>query len=92
LHREQTIARLTEWAEAARAPVGHSREVMNGVALDVLLQESRSRGADLLALGATGESSMPHGAVMLATKCLRKAATKVMLVHAAVLANRRLSS
>jgi len=81
-HREQSIARLAEWAEQACAPASTSREVMNGVPLDVLLQESRSRGADLLVLGDTGESLLPHGAGTLATKCLRKASTKVMLVHA----------
>ena len=81
-HREQSIARLAEWAEQAGVPDGHSREVMYGVPLDVLLQESRSRGADLLVLGATGESALTHGTGTLATKCLRKAAIKVMLVHA----------
>jgi nucleotide-binding universal stress UspA family protein len=67
LHREQTIAWLAEWAEAAGAPPGHSREVMNGVPLDILLQESRSRGANLLVLGVTGESLLPHGTGTLAT-------------------------
>ncbi|MCU0785588.1 MAG: universal stress protein, partial [Verrucomicrobia bacterium] len=59
---------------------GHSREVMNGVTLDVLLQESRSRRADLLVLGITGDSLLPYGAGTMATKCLRKTATKVLLV------------
>jgi len=81
-HREQSIARLAEWAKQADAPASTSREVMNGVPLEVLLQESRSRGADLLVLGETGGSLLPHGTGTLATKCLRKAATKVMLVHA----------
>jgi len=81
LHREQTIAWLAEWAEAAGAPPGHSREVMNGVPLDVLLQESRSLGANLLVLGVTGESLLAHGTGTVATKCLRKAGTKVLLVH-----------
>ena len=82
LHREQTIARLADWAEKAGAPAGHSREVMNGAPLDVLLQENRSRRADLLVLGVTGGSLLPHGTGTLATKCLRKASSKVMLVHA----------
>lgn len=81
-HRAQSIARLAEWAEQAGAPSGHSREVMYGAPLAVLLQESRSRDADLLVLGATGESAPTHGAGTLATKCLRKAAIKVLLVHA----------
>jgi nucleotide-binding universal stress UspA family protein len=32
-------------------------------------------------LGVAGESLLKHGTGTLATKCLRKAATKVMLVH-----------
>lgn len=81
-HREQSIARLADWAEQVGAPAQTSREVINGAPLDVLLQESRSRRADLLVLGVTGESLLPHGTGTLATKCLRKTATKVMLVHA----------
>src|SRR5512136_736530 len=37
--REHTIARLADWAAEAGAPAGHSREVINGVPLDVLLTE-----------------------------------------------------
>ncbi len=80
--REHAIARLADWAAAAGAPVGHSREVINGVPLDVLLTESRTRDADLLVLGITGDSLLPNGAGTLATKCLRKAGSKVMLVNA----------
>ena len=78
--RQHAISRLAHWAEEAGAPAGHSREVINGVPLEVLLGESRSRGADLLVLGITGDSLLPTGAGTLAAKCLRKAATKVMLV------------
>jgi universal stress protein E len=80
--REHAIARLAHWAAEAGAPAGHSREVINGVPLDVLLTESRTKDADLLVLGITGESLMPNGAGTLATKCLRKAGSKVMLVNA----------
>jgi universal stress protein E len=80
--REDAIARLVDWAGEAGAPAGHSREVINGVPLDVLLAESRSKEADLLVLGVTGDSLLPNGAGTLATKCLRKAGTKVMLVNA----------
>jgi universal stress protein E len=80
--REHSIARLADWAGQAGAPAGHSREVMHGVPLDVLLTESRSRDADLLVLGVTGDSLLANGAGTLATKCLRKAGTKVMLVSA----------
>lgn len=78
--REDAIARLGDWAGEAGAPAGHSREVINGVPLNILLTESRSKDADLLVLGATGDSLLPNGAGTLATKCLRKAGTKVMLV------------
>ncbi len=78
--REQAIRRLAEWTKEAGAPEGHSREVMNGAPLDLLLQESRTRHADLLVLGVTGDSLLPYGAGTLATKCLRKSATKVLLV------------
>src|SRR5512135_3422708 len=81
--REHAIARLADWADQAGAPAGHSREVIHGVPLDVLLTESRSQDADLLVLGVTGNSMLPNGAGTLATKCLRKAGTKVMLVNAA---------
>lgn len=80
--REHAIARLADWAAEAGAPPGHSREVMNGVPLEVLLTESRTKDADLLVLGATGDSLLPNGAGTLATKCLRKAGIKVMLVKA----------
>jgi universal stress protein E len=55
---------------------------MYGPPLDVLLQASRSRDADLMVLGATGQATPTLGTGTLATKFLRKAATKVLLVHA----------
>ena len=80
LNREHAISRLADWTREAGAPTGHSREVMNGTPLDVLLEQSRSRHVDLLVLGITGDSLLPYGAGTLATKCLRKTATKVLLV------------
>ena len=80
VNREHAIRRLAEWTREAGAPIEHSREVMNGTPLDVLLEQSRSRHADLLVLGITGDSLLPYGAGTLATKCLRKSATKVLLV------------
>jgi nucleotide-binding universal stress UspA family protein len=80
LHREHAIGRLADWTKEAGAPDGHSREVMNGAPLELLLRESQSRRADLLVLGVTGDSLLPYGAGTLATKCLRKSATKVLLV------------
>jgi len=80
--RKHATARLADWVRESGAPPDHSHEVINGVPLEVLLSESRSRGGDLLVLGATGDSLLPNGAGTLATKCLRKAGTKVMLVNA----------
>ena len=80
LNREHAISRLADWTREAGAPASHSREVVNGTPLDVLLQECRSRQVDLLVLGITGDSLLPYGAGTLATKCLRKTATKVLLV------------
>jgi len=80
INREHAIGRLAHWAKEAGAPDGHSREVMNGAPLDLLLQETRNRRVDLLVLGITGDSLLPYGAGTLASKCLRKSATKVLLV------------
>ena len=80
--RQQAITRLAAWVKEADAPVQHSREVIFGSPLDVLLQETRTSRADLLVLGVTGDSLLPYGAGTLATKCLRKAPCKVMLVKA----------
>jgi nucleotide-binding universal stress UspA family protein len=80
ISRDHAIGRLADWTKEAGAPEGHGREVMNGVPLDVLLQECRTRRVDLLVLGITGDSLLPYGAGTLATKCLRKSATKVLLV------------
>ena len=78
--RQQAISRLAAWAAEAGAPAQHSREVIFGPPLDVLLQEARTSSADLLVLGITGDSLLPYGAGTVATKCLRKAPCKVMLV------------
>lgn len=80
LNREHAISRLGDWAREAGAPAGHKCEVMDGTPLDVLLEQTRSRQIDLLVLGITGDSLLPYGAGTLATKCLRKTATKVLLV------------
>jgi nucleotide-binding universal stress UspA family protein len=55
--------------------------VYGGTPIDCILRRVRETGTDLLVLGLTGSSMIPMGAGTLATKCLRKAPTKVMLVH-----------
>ncbi|MBI5686644.1 MAG: universal stress protein [Verrucomicrobia bacterium] len=79
--REQAIGRLGLWARETGAEKNHSREVHMGSPLDGLLQECKTSKADLLVLGVTGDSLLPYGAGNLATKCLRKAPCKVMLVR-----------
>lgn len=80
--RQQAITRLAAWAKEVEAPTRHSCEVVFGPPLDVLLQAACTGSADLLVLGITGDSLLPYGAGTLATKCLRKATCKVMLVKA----------
>jgi nucleotide-binding universal stress UspA family protein len=78
--RLQAVSRLASWAKELPMPDRHSREVIFGSPLDVLLQESRTSRADLLVLGVTGDSLLPFGAGTLATKCIRKAPCKVLLI------------
>lgn len=84
LIRDDTVrnarGRLDQLIEEAVAPEGATGEVSVGPPIDVLLSALRSTRADLLVLGVGGDSSLPSGAGTLATKCLRKAPTKVMLV------------
>ena len=84
LTRDDTVrdarGRLRQWIAEAGAPESATGEVSVGPPIDVLLSALRSNRADLLVLGVSGDSSLPSGAGTLATKCLRKAPTKVMLV------------
>jgi nucleotide-binding universal stress UspA family protein len=52
-----------------------------GAPIDCVLRRVRETKADLLVLGVSGSSMIPMGAGTLATKCLRKVAAKVLLVH-----------
>lgn len=78
--RRQAVTRLGAWLTDAGGLPEHGREVIVGAPLDVLLREARTGPADLLVLGVSGDSMLPVGAGTLATKCLRKASCKVMLV------------
>ena len=80
LCQRHAAQRLEAWAAAAGAPAGHDRSVVVGVPLEVLLTESRQRGCDLLVLGHGGGAAGAAGAGTLATKCVRKAGLKVLLV------------
>lgn len=70
---------LEAWLAAADPAGPHSVDVVVAPPLDGLLRKVQSVKADLLVLGVRGDSMFPSGAGMLATKCMRKAPTKVML-------------
>ncbi len=57
-------------------------DTMTGTPFIELLRRVRDNSADLLVLGSNGSSDPSKGAGVLATKCVRKAATKVLLVRA----------
>lgn len=57
-------------------------DAITGVPLVELLRRVRDNSADLLVLGSNGSSDPVKGAGVLATKCVRKAATKVLLIRA----------
>ncbi len=57
-------------------------DAITGTPFLELLRRVRDHSADLLVLGSNGSSDPSKGAGMLATKCVRKAATKVLLVRA----------
>ncbi len=56
-------------------------EAVIGIPLQLILQRVQDVKADLLAVGMKGASGRSVRAGTLATRCVRKAATRVMLVH-----------
>lgn len=56
-------------------------EVAVGTPLEETLDAVRRHNADLLILGVTGESGHRGGVGTFATKCVRQARTRVLLVH-----------
>jgi universal stress protein E len=77
LAREQ----LETWLTAAGSRLPHRVEVVVAPPIEGLLRQVQSVAADLVVLGVRGDALFPSGAGTLATKCLRKAPTKVLLVH-----------
>ncbi len=73
--------RLQRWLAEVGAATEAQALVEVGAPIDCVLRRVRETQADLLVLGVSGSSMIPMGAGTLATKCLRKATTKVMLVH-----------
>jgi nucleotide-binding universal stress UspA family protein len=57
-------------------------DAVTGTPFLEILRRVRDNSADLLVLGSNGSSDPSKGAGVLATKCVRKAATKVLLVRA----------
>lgn len=76
---EQTGRRLREWLAQSGSEVEGAAII--GMPLDGLLNRARENEASLLVLGVRGETTAHADAGNLALKCLRKAQTKVMLVH-----------
>jgi nucleotide-binding universal stress UspA family protein len=73
--------RLQRWLAQAGADPEAQVLMDVGAPIDCVLRRVRETKANLLVLGVTGSSMIPMGAGTLATKCLRKAPTKVMLVR-----------
>lgn len=71
--------RLNEWLKPA--VVSGSSEAVIGMPLETLLNRIKELDANLLVLGLRGETTLHNDAGNLALKCLRKAQTKVILVH-----------
>jgi len=61
--------------------VGLHTDAVTGTPFLELLRRVRDASADLLALGSNGSSDPSKGAGALASKCVRKAPTKVLLVR-----------
>lgn len=70
---------LNRWLAPANA--GVAGETVIGMPLDVLLKKARELESGLLVLGLHGGSNGHDDPGSVALKCLRKAQTKVMLVH-----------
>lgn len=78
---QETRNRLRDWLPETLRPEEVNFDVEVGPPIDVLLRKVRAVEADLLVLGMHGDSWRSSGAGTLATKCMRKAPTKVLLVH-----------
>jgi universal stress protein E len=85
--REITVGRAREklraWVKELGLTTEPAIDVGIGSPLDVMLSKIRSVSADVLVLGEVGSSLPGRGAGILASKCLRKAPCKVMLVNEA---------
>ncbi|MBE0541809.1 MAG: universal stress protein [Verrucomicrobia bacterium] len=73
---------LEAWLAEFGPSMPRSVDVLVGPPIDGILRKVQSTEADLLVLGVHGDSMLPASAGTLATKCVRKAPCKVMLVEA----------
>ena len=81
--RDSALTQLKELVAGSEPQDGSvDMDVMTGTPFLELLRRVRDNSADLLVLGSNGSSDPSNGAGVLATKCVRKAATKVLLVRA----------
>jgi len=71
---------LTRWLGNTDSLGMFKTDIVIGIPLDEILKRTREVAADLVVLGAQGASGLKRGAGMLATKVLRKAPAKVLLV------------
>lgn len=74
--------KLETWLAEFGPAVPRSVDVVVAPPLDGLLRKVEAVEADLLVLGVHGDSMLPSSAGTLATKCMRMATTKALLVEA----------
>ncbi len=79
--RETAQAQLEEMVGKVEEVSLHA-DAITGTPFLELLRRVKGTSADLLVLGSNGSSDPSKGAGAFATKCVRKAATKVLLVRA----------
>lgn len=77
----ETRHSLHHWLRESNAPSDAEVLMDLGSPIDCVLRRVRETKADLLMLGVTGSSMIPTSAGTLATKCLRRAPTTMMLVR-----------
>ena len=72
---------LQTWLEKMDAPDDVEITSRSGIPLAVLVETARAQDSSLVVVGVNGTSMLPLGSGMVATKCLRKSPSKVLLVH-----------
>lgn len=78
---QERVQQLLDQTSTAGADLDIKIEIRTGQPLAEMLRRVRATAADLLVLGSNSSSQPEQGAGALATNCVRKAPTKVMLVR-----------